>query len=317
MPAIITHWLLGKKVFPQLVDSDERLKNLSQASFLWGCQGPDVLFFQRMFPWQTGQSVSKYGGKMHLDPPSRIFSSLTGLIKTCDRELYNDILSYSLGMCCHYCFDTAAHPYVVWLENKLAATDKRGSKFHYHGYIESALDVILLRRMTGKLPVDVRLCDCIPDDEKTKAAVAAVYTRLLSEIYGVRLQPNIASLLTSDMRSVFKLLDDPSGMRKPVFSALERAAGLRTAPLTAYMRTLTEPLDYDFANLDHATWRNIYDETQSSREDFFEIFARAEAATFEMAAFFMTALDNHLSFSEYTGERSFSYNVDNSKIKER
>ena len=70
--------------------------------------------------------------------------------------------------------------------------------------------------------------------------------------------------------------------------------------MTAYMRSVVEPLDYDFANLDHNEWCNIYDRSQTSREDFFEIFDRAEAATFEMAALFMSIRETQLSTERLT-----------------
>ena len=63
--------------------------------------------------------------------------------------------SYVWGFVCHYSLDCTAHPYVNWLAVELAKQRPWETPSTMHGEIESALDAIILRFETGKLPSEV------------------------------------------------------------------------------------------------------------------------------------------------------------------
>ncbi len=310
MPAILSHWLLGKRVFPELKTRSD-IAGVNENCFLWGCQGPDVLFFQRLLPWKRGQKVSEYGGKLHDGSPSRIFCALAELLDVCDHKDYDMILSYSLGMCCHYSFDRTAHPYINWLSARMSETDERGPDFKYHGEVESALDIIFLRNETGLLPSDLKLTDAIPDDDGVTRIIALIYTKLLYRIFGVRLEPKYALLMTKDMRDCFAVLDDRTLLKKPVIELIERVVEGKPhrGGMSAYMRSLTEGLDYDYANLTHQEWHNICAPERGGSQSFLELADLAAEDTMLMIDHFLCALKGVGSFENYTEERSFSNDV--------
>ena len=70
MADLISHWLLGKRILND--DSfAEAYPFLDREAFLWGCQGPDILFFHRMMPWQSG-SLRSYGSSIHKGDPAAV-----------------------------------------------------------------------------------------------------------------------------------------------------------------------------------------------------------------------------------------------------
>lgn len=326
MPAIISHWLFGKKLAP-LAAQRADVADFRENCFLWGSQGPDVLFFQRLVPWCRGQVVRKYGSMIHDGSPSEFFTELADVLDACPHADYDAILSYALGMCCHYAFDCAAHPYVNWLTDVMSVRDSRGKDFHYHGEIESMLDIMLLRNETGMLPTEVRLTECIPADPEVDRILADVWTRILGSLYDVTLEPKYADLLGADMRECFSVLSDRHALRRPIFNTLERAVRKNDAPVSAFMRPMTESLRWDYGNVRHQEWCNPLAPDEKSTESIYDIFARAAARAAEMMDFFMKTIrpatdsegrcvaENRRlrlrrDFSEYTQERNFSDNFD-------
>ncbi|MBE6752735.1 MAG: hypothetical protein E7559_00010 [Ruminococcaceae bacterium] len=325
MPALVSHWLLGKRVLP-LLKKREDMAQLDETCFLWGCQGPDVLFFLRLMPWMKGPKMRETGSRIHDDSPSKLFTSIVGLLDRCGGEYYNKILSYALGVCCHYCFDRTAHPYVNWLEKQMKKSDPRGGKFSYHGEIESMLDVMLLRHDTGRLLLDMKLTDCLPEGSGIRDVLAMVWSRVLIDMYGMRLEDKYADLLYSDTLQCFRVLDNRSTIRLPIFRAAERLFGKNTGMVSAYMRPLTESLRWDYGNMNHGRWVNPMDAAQSGTEDIYQLADIAERDCGGMFDAFLRILrrpegerDDGTAegrtarvlreFMEYTEERSFSYNV--------
>ena len=334
MPAIISHWLFGKKTAPLVAERTD-VAGFREKCFLWGCQGPDVLFFQRLAPWRRGQVVREYGSKLHDGSPSELFAALADVLDTCSHQDCDPILSYALGMCCHYSFDRIAHPYVNWLTDIMIASDPRGPEFHYHGEIESMLDIMLLRHEKGLLPTEISLSDdCLPADDEVARTLSYVWTKLLYSIYGIIFDPKCADALCADMRECFSLLEDRHALRRPIFGGIERAIRKNDAPVTAFMRPMTESLRRDYGNVGKKEWFNPLVPDERSSESWYEICDRAVGDAAEMMDFFMKtirpatdadgkyipenrSLRIRRDFSEFTEERSFSNNCDETGAREK
>lgn len=309
MPAILSHWLLGERLLPQLKERGE-LKDLDENCFLWGCQGPDVLFFSRLYPWMRlwGGNYRVYGTTLHDRRPSEFFGMLKKMLERSEGELRNRLLSYCIGMCCHYGLDRTAHPYVNWLEIQLGETDERGEKYHFHGHIETMLDIILLRHETGLTPIDLDLCGCIPEDKGAAEVISHVYTEMLDKMFSVKMDKRTASLLADDMRACFRLINDPRGIKRPVIRSIERRLGGR-GEITAYMRPVTEDMDHDYANLCHNEWFNVMAPDQRSTDDYLSLFEQAAGDAVYIIDCFFKVLRGEGTFAQYTEERTFSNNI--------
>lgn len=308
MPAILSHWLLGKKVLPG-ISSRATSVVIDKNSFFWGCQGPDILFFSRLMPWMVGQNIRKYGSKLHNGSPMRVFNPLFELIKVCDNSNYDRLLSYCLGMCCHYALDRTAHPYIVWLEDSMKKNDPRGEDYHYHGEIESMLDVILLRHETGLIPADVRLSDCIPADSAVTATTALVYSKMLYQSFGFRPEPRCVRRLADDMRSCFDVLNDRYALRLPIVASVENIIWKRRShgSMSAFMRPYSESLAYDYGNFCHREWYNIYAPREKSSRNILELFDDATDDALLASECFLEAVSNNYNFEQYVCKKTFSF----------
>ena len=290
MPAIVSHWLLGRRTLPEVKALCTETE-LNETCYLWGCQGPDILFFHRLLPQMRGENVQKYGYDAHTLDPAKLLKGMAALVgRARDPEIRRGLFSYLLGIGCHYSFDRCAHPYVYWLENKMVASDPRGKDFHYHAEIESMLDIILLRSETGMLPCELDMVECIPDAEGIQRVAGVFWTRAVSLLFGGNVTARQADELTGDMRACARLLQDRTALKKPLLYRLERLVGKKDGSVTAFMRSLTEGTDYDFANVCHSEWNNPFFPDRSSSEDFFTIADHAQVETLEIVGILLGAM---------------------------
>lgn len=310
MPALVCHWLLGKRL-------EERARELmkdkkfNEKCFYIGCQGPDIFFFSRRVSFSR-RNLQHYGHELHIDSPSELFASIKKTLEN-SGEMYDDVLSYALGMCVHYAYDTCAHPFICQLEKYMKENDERGENYHYHAAIESALDTIMLRYETGGIISDLRLKKCVRADKPAEKAVGLVCAELIENIYNAD-ERALCGLLVRDMRRMFALLDDPLGIWKPTVEKIERFIGNSKGSMSAYMRSMMEDSEYDYANINRERWQNIMNEEECSEEDFFEITDRAEKRAEECMAFFVKTEGKLSDFVDFTGEKSFSNNVDEKSL---
>lgn len=292
MPALVSHWLLGKRVISH-IDEHPEIPRLDVPAFLWGCQGPDVLFYQCRVPWRFGQKLNEFGSRLHFDPAAQLFDTLVNMLDSHDCRNYDQVMSYALGMCCHFSYDAAAHPYVYWLEKHMSETDSRGSDFQYHAEIESMLDIIMLRSELGLTPLDIKLTDCLETNPRTSPAIAEIYTYLLSNLYDFEVLPKTARLLVSDSLELFRVLNDPHQTRRPLLSVGEKLLRLSGGSMSAFVRPVAESLRYDYANTTHREWFNpCACKSVVSRDDFFAVTDRAEADVYPLMEFFVGAVRN-------------------------
>lgn len=295
LPAIISHMLLGQRVCDDPAFA-EKFPFLDRAAFLWGCQGPDILFYHRRLPWQSG-SLHDYGGKLHAADPAALFDSLAKVCRYCrDRADFRLIYSYALGVCCHYCYDRKAHPLVYYNCALLQKTDERGDGYAYHAEVESNLDVILLRRQTGKLIRDFRLTECLPPCPGLNESVALLYSLLLCDLYGVHTPRADASSLTSDFYAFTSLCDDEFAVKKPFAAAADRLLphllpNYRRGSLAGQFRPRTEDTEFDWGNLLGSVWFNPDNRAERSRLNIYELTEEAREDTLQLTGLFADEVD--------------------------
>ncbi len=280
MPDIISHWLLGKRI----INEDKFVSSFSfinEEAFLWGCQGPDILFFHRMMPWQSG-SLRPYGSSIHGGDPAMLFRSLAKVCRYCsDRDDFDVILSYSMGFCCHYCYDRLVHPLVHYNMEFLEKTDDRGVNYKYHALVESNLDLILLRREKGLKISDIDLEECLPDCESLDAAVAVLYSLLLCDLYGVHTPRKHAITLMSDFMAGTRLRKDPLFIKRPAAELAEHLLpyvrpGTMAGALACRFYPKTYDTGFDYANITNSVWFDPRDKSFRSNMSFFDLTSMAQ-----------------------------------------
>lgn len=277
MPAAITHYLHGLRVAAHLQPNDPPTL-ASRAAFLWGLQGPDFLFTHRFFPWQKGESLAGYGERMHQDKPSAL---LDALYQHGQKDLVS--MAYACGFCCHYALDSVCHPFVRYGAEMLQQQMDPSSEESCHNVIESALDGIILRQQTQKLPTELPLKRLIPQDEEAQAAIVTLYEAILDQLYHKQAAGPLLQQAVKDCRTAFGWMTDRTGLKKQLAEWIEKKKHLPPV-LSGHLRGLLENDDYDYANINHAEWTAPSTDGQEiiHTESFFDLFQQAEQAALQL-----------------------------------
>lgn len=287
MPACLTHYYFAKNVLAGLAEKNE----INQCAYFWGAQGPDFLFCHRYFPWMKGRTLKAYGSRLHETKPSITLNAMRDFLKQHGDPSYR---SYVLGFLCHYALDSTAHPYINALAAELARERPNETPSTMHGEIEAALDAIVLRHETGKLPSEASLGKMFPKNEGVQRRIARLYRDVLFRVYSADVSEEELLRATKDAHFVFSCLTDRTGLKKRAFDLLENG---RPHYIASHIVPLTERDDVDYANFQQAEWRAG---ELTSNQSFFELMGEALGLAGELTANF-----DEGDFSGLTKERPF------------
>lgn len=287
MPACLTHHFLAKKVLEALKNKNEP----DECAFLWGAQGPDFLFCQNFLPWRKDKTVAAYGNRLHEAPPSQTLNAMREFT-----QAHNDPLTYSyvLGFVCHYSLDCTAHPYINFLSQQLADERNNETASTMHSEVEAALDTITLRSETGKLPSEISLGKMFPKNEAVQRKISALYSHVISRVFGEHATEQQLYTATKDAHLVFTLLTDRTGIKKKLVTAFE---GDKPHSISNHFVPITERDDVDYANFQQGTWLENGKETDKT------FFALAEEAQ-QLAQGLIENFDS-CNFATATGDKPF------------
>ena len=84
------------------------------------------------------------------------------------------------------------------------------------------MDAIVLRYETGKLPSEVNLKAMFPKNEGVQRKIARLYRQVLFDLYGEDVQEEKLVQAMADAHQVFALVTDRTGLKKKLFSWVER-----------------------------------------------------------------------------------------------
>ncbi len=288
MPACITHHLFAHNVLQDLSEKSD----MDLPAYYWGAQGPDFLFCHRYFPWMKGRSLKAYGNDLHsAAKPSATLNAMRSFLEHHDEKTYR---SYIYGFICHYALDSTAHPYVNALAEALQKERANETVGTMHGEIESALDAIVLRHETGKLPSEVPLGKMFPKSEPVQRRIAKLYREVIFQVFSKDVPEEELLRATEDAHFVFSCLTDRTGLKKLFFDKLE--AG-KAHVVSSHFVPLTERDDVDYANLQQEEW---HAGEITSQQSFFELMGEAMGLAETLISDFSS-----VDFSEITGERPF------------
>jgi hypothetical protein len=297
MAAAISHYLHAQKVF-KLIKKQDHMPELNEDAFLWGAQGPDILYCYRIFSWQFGGHLRKYGIQLHNETPSKILCSMRKYYKSSNKDTI--LLSYIYGFLCHYSLDRIVHPFVSFGCEALFKQDKSHSRQIYHHKIESALDVILLRSEKGELPTEFNLKKTLPKDIAVQTKIAQLYVFLLHDLYQEDFTEKELLRATKNAHLAYGLLNDRTTYKKPFLEQLEKI-GKWGNIISSNIRAISEGSDYDYANIAQDEWQWPMSSTQIRKESFFDLFEQSVTESQMLIQNFLT----HKDFTKLTGEIPF------------
>lgn len=302
MADFTTHHIMGQQTLAAL---DEKIacKIESQlGAFCWGLQGPDLLYFHRAV--LIGSKLPAYGRRIHGEKTSDLFNFLANDIISHRKCLDFDILlAYYYGFCCHYALDSKIHPYVFSrqyeIEDALGQPPKDNSA---HWRMESGIDQEIYPLVYDESISNFNVRDYYSVTKDEKRAIGGFYSRVLWNVYGLRVQAKDVQSCFVDGIWINQLLYDRTGAMKPFAVMLQSILKLNKQFL-GHFKSAT-PTEEDFLNLSHRPWYH-YAEQRQSTDSVLDIMAAAK----ELAVYLITVSDEAI----HRGNRHLITNLDFSR----
>ena len=252
MPNLITHiWFAGEvaNCLPKEI-ADVCLKH--KDAFILGNLGPDFMYALR----EMGFSTRSYPNELHHNRQHKTFEAIAEYLRNNDNP---EAYAYALGMICHYAADKNIHPFVnAFCEGKVTTALEVEAMASAHGLIESAIDTyIVTERMGISNPNDYRPDKAMKSKKKTRRQIGKMFVSAIDELHGYTLTEAKASLSFEVTRLFLKVANDPHGIRKPIFRALEKLVMGGSMKVTALMRPPVHYGEIDYLNFDRTPYRAI------------------------------------------------------------
>ncbi|MBQ3068727.1 MAG: zinc dependent phospholipase C family protein [Clostridia bacterium] len=297
MPAMITHYLLGKRLLP--LSGMPAIPN--RDAFLLGTQGPDIFFFFRMYPWQPGEKGMPTGVGLHGVRSSLLVDTLRTLLNEAPAEDRPILKSYILGFLSHYAADRTIHPFVLYWQEDLMKQEPLYAKSEgpYHYRIESALDTLLLHHDSGEYVTAFSLKSLVPKPDAERDRILAwFYHELLLRVLDKEIPEKQLRKLTGDFRHSMGWMTDRNEWKGKAIRFYERTTK-SGAFLSSLLRT-KEVERYDYINSEHRVW--LKNDNEVSREDFYELCDD----TVEVMVSVLKGFEDGLSGAELTNDIDFA-----------
>ena len=265
MPGFLTHYIAGKAALqgasPQIreiITEGEKLYNL-------GTQGPDIFFYY--FPSQILKRSRGIAQDMHLGSLGLFLAYMARLAKDAPAKPERDIIfAYTAGFLMHYTVDCYAHPYVYARAfNKNAIKIKNSAD---HRRFETAIDVALLKLVSGKKPAGMSQWELINAAPDELSISAAALSQGIQAIYGRRISPKVARRALKFTITCTRFLQSKNGRRKRFMEIMENLAfGEATTSCIIHMQEITG--DTDYLNINKTPWHSPWSPTDEVHNDSF------------------------------------------------
>ncbi len=311
MPNVITHCLFGEEIVHSLSDVSmiEIIKKYPK-EYNIGQNGPDFLFYYRVFPWKDQslhEKVMRYGNQVHATSVNDFYKMA---FETIQNEKDNDIkeamLSFIYGHLCHWALDSAVHPFVFYRTNGKTEDTK-----YYHSRYESMIDTLMVEYIKKDALKNYPTSKYLQYDQKSVKAISNVYLPILEKIYNHKMNEEMIEECLSDFHSVLKLLFSPNNVWFKVIQAAESLVGKKWL-FSSHIVMGEKDRTHDVLNLKHQTWCHPCDKSIERNDSFVDLFYKdaKEKALTVLALWNVNNIDEML---KYMNDRS--YDTDMGEIK--
>lgn len=204
MPSGFTHVLLAR-TFPGKAEiKDEGLGILlleHMPYFQLGAMAPDLPYSQQA-KWIFGKEEAHLADKFHYEKTTEIPIKAFEYIKSLNGENREKALAFFLGFAAHIVADGIIHPYV---RDKVGDYEKHKNE---HRELEMRLDVFFVDRLTNGLNLnDTNIHDVITDPLVDFKTISELFSKLVNEVYGAKIDAEDVIGWVKDMRLVFELAE--------------------------------------------------------------------------------------------------------------
>jgi len=253
-------------------------------AFYLGSQGPDFLYYFRIWPWKNDLSVPSMATTIHQSKTAEFLNTAFKSLKSAD--LGNDAgqipLAYWMGFLCHYALDSQAHPYIYYFSGiHKDENSKKNGDTHNHKFLENIIDTLLSEKHKNVLDLPKNQYACLPKRPGSLKAAYKSVSDTFYAVYGDELKPEIIQESVTDMRKLIGLMHDPKRRMRKVFAKVEQLiAKPRYITTAAFPATSGEDIDY--LNLRNEMWVHPCDENITYNDSFLDLFDKSVSYATEL-----------------------------------
>lgn len=276
IPNVVTHGLLALDVYNKLkAPLVKEIIRKHPKAFLLGSNGPDLLFYYEVFPWQNqelNKKVAAYGNRVHTEKINEFYRYSFALInEMADEKRREVLLAYLAGHFLHWSLDSLAHPFVFYRSGEIA-----GDSRYWHFRYESMLDALMLSYVKKRKLSDLKASRFVDVDKNERRIIASFYATVLHDVFQIDAKTEEIEIAIKNFKTAMKFLYDPYRIKTPLIKALEKKVSEPWA-LSSHVVNSDFDAEYDELNLRKEAWSNPTDENDVSHQSFIEIYDDAIA----------------------------------------
>jgi len=270
MPGFLSHYIAGQAVYKSMA-SDIR-KNIEQCERLYnlGSQGPDIFFY--CLPGIIRKRSRGVGMEMHQNDLGIFITRMAHIAKNSPKSERDIIFSYAAGFIMHYVFDVHAHPYVYAQTYDTNAARLKNSADHR--IFETAIDIALLKLVSGQKPANYHQWELISAEFNQLAIAATAMSKSLKAVYNRPISPKDVYQAMRHMIKITRLLRSRKGRRKKWVELAENFT-LRQPLFSSMIHDQEVNDDRDYLNEQKQPWKAPWDEAETCTDSFVERYAAA------------------------------------------
>ena len=287
IPNVVTHGLMALDVFNKLESSSVQtaIHNYPK-SFLLGSNGPDILFYYKVFPWEDqsqNKMVADFGQKVHTEHINDFFNYALDFIQKVKDPVRKEILtSYIAGHFMHWSLDSLAHPFVFYRSDRLEGD----TEFDHYRY-ESMIDSLMVTYYKKKNLSDLKAKRFVNVSSQERRIISSFYQTVLQDVFGIKTEAKVINSAIVSFKNILNFLYDPHNIVTPLIKKME------TKPWAFSSHVVNSEIDatYDVLNLKKDAWSNPTDISDVSNQSFIEIYEESV----DLGVTLVNALDDALS----------------------
>lgn len=305
IPNVVTHGLMALDVYNKLGESEVRNAIAKHPkAYLLGSNGPDILFYYKVFPWQDqtlNKKVSLYGNAVHERNVNDFYNHAINFIQsTHDVQRRLVLISYLAGHLMHWSLDCLAHPFIFYRSGKIEGETK-----YWHYRYESMIDSLMITYVKRRNMNKVNIKEFVNVSQFERRVIASFYQMVLSDVFGIETQAEIIDEAIVSMKKILGFLYDPKNLVTPIIKKLEAKMA---EPWAFSSHIVNSQLDseHDILNLSHEPWSNPTDIEDVSTQSFIDLYEESIVLGQEVLSQFneilrdkRTSLDDLLQNRQY------------------
>ena len=274
VPGFITHYICGEATINELPRDIKVILQNSRQLYNVGSQGPDMFFYY--LPGLIKKNIKNIGVHMHKSNVRTFFSNMLDIQNAADSEERLMIFSYICGYLSHYALDCNAHPYVYYKSGFQVEGDKT-SRLRYsvrHRSFETAIDVLMLKVMSGEKPASMKLWQLIKADKCQAMVIANALSNAINMAYDRHISQREVFSAISYMVGMTRVLQSKRGYRKKLMELAEDLTiGEHVVSSIIHMQEIKDGKDY--LNLKKQPWYMPWDGDNEINHSFGEMYSQA------------------------------------------